>query len=152
MQGQSDILSPKFGKLSKTVEVRNLPSLYVLCCCIGNNMTFAYFSIQAWFRRLISRLIAIKIQWTALNAISMDCCIGLMLQYSLYDICCLSDSPDGLQKKTHVTVTLIAINRKILQTPWIISKRLNKCNSYFCWKMVVPLGNHQSAFPLVLIG
>lgn len=67
--------------------------------------------------------------------------MGLMLQYSLYDMLSF-DSPDGLQKKTHVTVTSVAVNCKILQTPWTISKRLNKCKSYFCWKMVVPLGNH----------
>lgn len=37
-------------------------------------------------------------------------CIGLMLQYSLYDTYCLSDFLHGLQKKAHVTVTLVAVN------------------------------------------
>lgn len=152
MQGQCDILIPKYGILSKTVEVKKMPNVHVLCCFIVNNMTFTYFSIQAWFGRLISRLVATKLQWTALNTISMDCCIGLMLQYSVCDICCFSDSPDELQKKTQITVTLVAINSTILQTSWKISKRLNKCNSYFCWKMVVLLGNHQSAFPLLWVG
>lgn len=62
------------------------------------------------------------------------CLHGLTLQYSLHDLCCLSDSSGGLQKKAHVTVTLVAVKCKILQTPWIISQRLNKCNSSFAGK------------------